>query len=565
MQDAVVLKSAVKKLHVHLLPCFLLVVLFCYLDRTALAFAALQLCHLQWYSPALYGLGSGIFYAGYVLCQIPSTFIMTHVGPSIWLPIIMLTWGALAAACAAISGPATFVGIRLLLGIAESGAFPTMWYTLSLYYPSDQLTVPYSALEATTAVSQVLSAPLAAGILSLHNIGNLEGWQWLFLAEGLPCVFVAVALFFAIPKSLSRARFLSPEEKKLLHEVKDAERLQSSADQRNVELALAYGTADQEDTGLLQAEHERPVSPVDDSQKAGHRPGTTWVEASYLGDHKRGSVVVENQDVESLRLTDQRMSSSDPKDTKDVDGNTFKNWQRMLVLAVTNKKVLYLGTMKAIKDFGYNILLYWTPLLISSLLTNDKSKLGSGRRGSHHCGDLDHQIKAALLAVIPYACAVVVVMVVGHSSQKYKEERLHLTVTTLLAGTTYFLIPMLVDVSTVLVFVLLCFVVSCSFAMNSMLPAMVHKVCGTGPHAAIGQALGNSMGNIGSLLGPYVFGLGVKITGGYKASLFLAGVVMYVGAAMAYFYKPPREREGKDCKVMSDSPSDSPRTPGNRA
>jgi hypothetical protein len=35
-------------------------------------------------------------------------------------------------------------------------------------------------------ISQVIGAPLAAGLLALDGVGNLDGWQWLFLAEGIP-------------------------------------------------------------------------------------------------------------------------------------------------------------------------------------------------------------------------------------------------------------------------------------------------------------------------------------------------------------------------------------------
>ncbi len=40
----------------------MLVVLTGYLDRTALAFAALQLCDEEWFDARVYGLGSGLFY-----------------------------------------------------------------------------------------------------------------------------------------------------------------------------------------------------------------------------------------------------------------------------------------------------------------------------------------------------------------------------------------------------------------------------------------------------------------------------------------------------------------------
>jgi hypothetical protein len=48
----------IRKVHAALLPLFVSLVVFCYLDRTSLAFAALQLCEEPWFSPQVYGLVS---------------------------------------------------------------------------------------------------------------------------------------------------------------------------------------------------------------------------------------------------------------------------------------------------------------------------------------------------------------------------------------------------------------------------------------------------------------------------------------------------------------------------
>lgn len=51
--------NTIGKLHRHLLPFFIAVACFCYLDRTALAFASLQLCQKEWFSNEVYGFGAG--------------------------------------------------------------------------------------------------------------------------------------------------------------------------------------------------------------------------------------------------------------------------------------------------------------------------------------------------------------------------------------------------------------------------------------------------------------------------------------------------------------------------
>jgi hypothetical protein len=48
--------------------------------------------------------GSGVFYAGYVLFQIPSNLILSRLGARTWLPFITAAWGAVATCCIFIKG-----------------------------------------------------------------------------------------------------------------------------------------------------------------------------------------------------------------------------------------------------------------------------------------------------------------------------------------------------------------------------------------------------------------------------------------------------------------------------
>ena len=48
------------------------------------------------------------------------------------------------------------------------------------------------------------------------DLAGLEGWQWLFLVQGLPAVFIGLALLRYLPESPERASWLSPDEKSWL-------------------------------------------------------------------------------------------------------------------------------------------------------------------------------------------------------------------------------------------------------------------------------------------------------------------------------------------------------------
>lgn len=65
-------------------------------------------------------------------------------------------------------------------------------------------------------MSQILGGPLAAGFLAMDGLGGLQGWQWLFMLEGLPSVVMGVVVYLVLPSSYKTAKWLTESEKALL-------------------------------------------------------------------------------------------------------------------------------------------------------------------------------------------------------------------------------------------------------------------------------------------------------------------------------------------------------------
>eukprot|EP00891_Asterochloris_glomerata_P009901 jgi/Astpho2/9901/Aster-06613 len=203
--------AVLRKLDRHLLPLFCVLTVLNYIDRTNLAFAALQLNKALGFSEHVYGLGASIFFVGYTLCQVPSNLILMKVGAPLWLSIIIVSWGVTATAFAGLNGTTSFYVLRLLLGCTEAGTFPGIWYVMSNFYSDKELALSYSYVSASTAVSQVMGAPLAAALLALDGLFGVAGWQYLFLLEG-------IYVRFAMADSPSQAAFLSPVERSWLQQ-----------------------------------------------------------------------------------------------------------------------------------------------------------------------------------------------------------------------------------------------------------------------------------------------------------------------------------------------------------
>jgi nitrate/nitrite transporter NarK len=67
------------------------------------------------------------------------------------------------------------------------------------------------------AMSGVIGGPLSGWIMvAFAGLNGWAGWQWLFLLEGLPSVFMGIAVLYLLDDGIRTAKWLSPAEKDLL-------------------------------------------------------------------------------------------------------------------------------------------------------------------------------------------------------------------------------------------------------------------------------------------------------------------------------------------------------------
>jgi len=222
--NAVLARATLAKVTRRLLPFLFLLYIVCFLDRVNIGFAALQMNRELGFSPAMYGFGAGIFFLGYVLCEIPSNLILARVGARTWIARIMVSWGLIACAMMFIRGPVSLVGLRFLLGAAEAGFFPGMIYYLTLWYPEAERARAVARFMLAIPLSGVVGGPISGALLELHGAAGLSGWQWLFLLEGIPAVLLGLVVYRVLPDGPEDARWLTPAERQALATVLRAER-----------------------------------------------------------------------------------------------------------------------------------------------------------------------------------------------------------------------------------------------------------------------------------------------------------------------------------------------------
>ena len=108
------------------------------------------------------------------------------------------------------------LGLRVILGVLEAGFFPGCAYLLSTWYTRFELQKRNAVFYLIGSMASAASGILAYGIMQMNGLGNLSGWRWIFIIEGLiTCVFGITGYFLIVdfPELASKSwHFLNERE-----------------------------------------------------------------------------------------------------------------------------------------------------------------------------------------------------------------------------------------------------------------------------------------------------------------------------------------------------------------
>ena len=215
--------AVMRKVAWRLIPFLSLGYMINALDRFNVSMAALTMNKELGLTASAYGLGAGAFFWSYVLFQFPANLLLERIGARLWISLIMAVWGLCSAGTALITGEASFVLVRFLLGVAEAGFFPGVAYIMTFWFPAFYRGRMMGIFYAFGAFSGVVGGPLGASLLKLNGTFGLAGWQWIFLVEGGPAVLLALYGVATLCNRPINATWLSNEERLWLQRRLDSE------------------------------------------------------------------------------------------------------------------------------------------------------------------------------------------------------------------------------------------------------------------------------------------------------------------------------------------------------
>ncbi|MDE3149003.1 MAG: MFS transporter [Acidobacteriota bacterium] len=190
-----------------------------FLDRANVGFAKQALESSVGISESAYAMGAGLFFISYSLCGFPSNLILHKIGAKVWISLLLVCWGLVSMSTMFVTGPTSFYLLRLLLGVTEAGFFPGAILYLTYWFPDRVRGQIVGLFYLGVPISLAFGGPLSGLLLEIHSRAGLQGWQWMFLVEGLMAFVLGLTAFWYLDDKPLNAKWLPAGEKQALIEV----------------------------------------------------------------------------------------------------------------------------------------------------------------------------------------------------------------------------------------------------------------------------------------------------------------------------------------------------------
>ncbi len=257
-------ERARRRVWVHLLPVLFLLYILAYIDRSNIAIAKFGMNR----SPAdgglgfderILGFGSGVFFWGYWILEIPSTLSVERRGARWVFLRILILWGICAVLMGFMGMPflesmfgwlpripelagwptlnsltkhwnglgtnaeSQFYFLRFMLGFFEGGFFPTVVMYLSTWFNAEHRAKAMASFMAAMPLSNVFGTTISQAISDHIRWGGLPGWRWIFILEGAAPILAGIGVLFCLPDRPRSVTWLPAEEKDWLLKQLEAE------------------------------------------------------------------------------------------------------------------------------------------------------------------------------------------------------------------------------------------------------------------------------------------------------------------------------------------------------
>jgi MFS family permease len=222
-----------RKALLHLMPVVGALGLVAFYDRISVSFAGPQGMNAELgLSATAFGFAVGIFTVGYVIFEVPTAPFLAKLGTRRWILRILLTWGVIQCATAFVPNAELLYVCRFLLGVAEAGFMPAIFYFISAWFIGSYRALAFMLLGGTMSLGNIVGPIVASWLIQLGNSlptgAHLSGWRFLLLVVGIMALLCAIPTFYKLVETPADASWLTDEDKRRYQELLDEDIAEAS-------------------------------------------------------------------------------------------------------------------------------------------------------------------------------------------------------------------------------------------------------------------------------------------------------------------------------------------------
>lgn len=177
-------------------------------------------------TPSVSSLVLALFFVGYTAFQIPgAAYASKHSAKRLVLWALVL-WGLLCSAQGLVTTAWMLAVVRTLLGAVESVVFPAMLVYLTHWFTKRERSKANTLLIIGNPVTMTTVSVVSGFLIDYfdrHRVMGMQGWQMMFVLEGVPSVAWAVVWWLMADDRPEEARWLTPAEARAFQQKLDDE------------------------------------------------------------------------------------------------------------------------------------------------------------------------------------------------------------------------------------------------------------------------------------------------------------------------------------------------------
>ncbi|RCH83896.1 hypothetical protein CU098_007114, partial [Rhizopus stolonifer] len=189
-----------------------------FFDKSALNYSAvLGIMEDTHIDKAQFGWLGSIFYLGYLVYQVPNTYLLQKLPIGKYVGSLIVIWGIILAVTSEAKDFSHLAALRVLLGFFEAGIYPCCIMLISTMYRRAEQTGRIGTVYICNGLAMAVGGLVGYGIGHMANVGGKAAWQWIMIILGsVTVLFGCFCFFLLIDKSKSKFLRLTPEQEKVV-------------------------------------------------------------------------------------------------------------------------------------------------------------------------------------------------------------------------------------------------------------------------------------------------------------------------------------------------------------